>query len=49
MRCNYDNVKVAVERVNLLGKIPTRKKKNIYGMQMNCLLGSSSVIKMKLS
>lgn len=27
MRCNYDNVKVAVERVNLLGKIPTRKKK----------------------
>lgn len=49
MRCNYNNVKVAVERVNPLGKIPTRKKKIIYGMQMKCLFGSSSVITMKLS
>lgn len=51
MRCNYNNVKVATERVNPPEKIPTSTKKNkiIYGMQMNCLLGSSSVIEMKLS
>lgn len=49
MRCNYNNVKAAAERVNLQRKIPTRKNKIISGMQMNCLLGSSCVIKMKLS
>lgn len=49
MRSNYNSVKVSMERVNSLGRIPCRGGGCLEGA-LNCLSVSSfPVIKMKLS